>query len=84
MQVIVDSDNIRLDELNSQDVDADILEVPLNIFLKSGDDLICMDDVKKLKPDAEAYIKIVEKNKWNKDDVVVIGDSSADISGGKN
>lgn len=48
------------------------------------DDIICMDDVEKLKPDAEAYIKIVEKNKWNKDDVVVIGDSSADISGGKN
>ena len=48
------------------------------------DDIICMDDVKKLKPDAEAYIKIVDKNKWNKDDVVVIGDSSADVKGGKN
>ena len=48
------------------------------------DDCVCMDDVKKLKPDAEAYIKIVDKNKWNKDDVVVIGDSSADIKGGKN
>ena len=27
---------------------------------------------------------IVDKNKWNKDDVVVIGDSSGDIMGGKN
>ena len=48
------------------------------------DDLVCMEDVKNLKPDAEAYIKIVEKNRWNKDDVVVIGDSSADVKGGKN
>ena len=48
------------------------------------DDIICVDDVKKSKPDAEAYIKIVDKNKWNKDDVAVIGDSSADIKGGKN
>lgn len=48
------------------------------------DDMICMDDVKELKPSAEAYIKIVDKNKWNKDDVVVIGDSSADVKGGKN
>lgn len=55
--------------------------VTLNKYI---DDCVCMDDVKNLKPNAEAYIKIVEKNKWNKDDVVVIGDSSADIKGGKN
>ena len=48
------------------------------------DDIICIDDVNKTKPNAEPYIKIVERNKWNKDDVVVIGDSSADVKGGKN
>ena len=48
------------------------------------DDVICMEDVKELKPNPEAYIKIVDKNHWNKNDVVVVGDSSADINGGKN
>ena len=34
---MINYSKLVVDELNSQDVDADILEVPLNIFLKSGD-----------------------------------------------
>lgn len=48
------------------------------------DDYLCGDDIKKVKPDPEAYFTIVDRNKWNKSDVVVIGDSREDIYGGKN
>lgn len=48
------------------------------------DDYVALEDVKNLKPDPEAYFTIMKKTGWNKDDVVVIGDSSADVMGGKN
>lgn len=48
------------------------------------DDYICADDVKNPKPDPESYRTIIDKNKWNKDDVIVVGDSREDILGGKN
>ena len=48
------------------------------------DDICGIDDVKKSKPDIEPFVKIIDDNKWNKDDVIVIGDSMADINGGKN
>lgn len=48
------------------------------------DDYIGFDDVEKIKPNLEAYSKIVDRNHWNKDDIIVIGDSSADIKGGQN
>lgn len=48
------------------------------------DDVCGMDDVKKLKPNPEAYGLIIDRNRWNKDDIIVIGDSAADINGGKN
>lgn len=48
------------------------------------DDVVGIDDVKKSKPDIEPFEKIINKNKWNKDDIVMIGDSMADINGGKN
>ena len=48
------------------------------------DAVVGIDEVKKPKPDIEAYSKIIDANKWNKDDIVVIGDSVSDIMGGKN
>ena len=48
------------------------------------DDYVCADDIKNPKPDPEAYFTIIDTNKWNKDDVVVIGDSREDVEGGKN
>ena len=50
------------------------------------DDVVAMDDVDpdKLKPAIDAYSLIVDRNKWNKDDIIVVGDSIADIMGGKN
>ncbi|MDO5440368.1 MAG: prolipoprotein diacylglyceryl transferase [Erysipelotrichaceae bacterium] len=51
---------------------------------KYMEDICGIDDVKKSKPDPEGYGKIIDKNKWNKSDIVVIGDSIADINGGKN
>lgn len=47
-------------------------------------DICGIDDVTKTKPDIEAFAKIIDKNKWNKDDIIVIGDSIADIKGGQN
>lgn len=48
------------------------------------EDICGIDDVKKPKPDIEGFNKIIDKNKWNKDDIIMIGDSIADINGGKN
>ena len=48
------------------------------------DDFIGFNEVKNIKPHIEAYDTIVNRNKWNKDDIIVIGDSSADIKGGQN
>ena len=48
------------------------------------DDFIGFNEVKKIKPDIEAYDTIINRNKWNKDDIIVVGDSSADIKGGQN
>ena len=48
------------------------------------DDVFGCFETEKLKPDPEAIFKIIEKNKWNRDDVIVIGDSKSDIEAGKN
>lgn len=47
------------------------------------DDFVGLEDVKNVKPDIEGYAKIIDQNKWNKDDIVVIGDSIADVKGGQ-
>lgn len=48
------------------------------------DAVVGVNDVKKTKPDIEAFAKIMDTNKWNKNDIIVVGDSVADIEGGKN
>ena len=47
-------------------------------------DAVCgLNDVTNLKPDPEGIIMLVNKNKWNKD-VIMIGDSMMDIKCGEN
>lgn len=48
------------------------------------DDIFGLNEAAKLKPDPEAVINIIHKNKWNKDDVIYIGDSIADVMCGYN
>ena len=48
------------------------------------DDICGVDEVKKLKPNPEGLINIVNKNKWNSEDVIYIGDSVGDIGAGNN
>lgn len=47
-------------------------------------DIVGLNDVKKTKPDIEAYDLIINRNGFNKADLVVIGDSPADVKGGFN
>lgn len=46
-------------------------------------DICGLTDVEKIKPDPEGLIKLTNKNKWNKD-LVMVGDSLMDIECGKN
>ena len=48
------------------------------------DEIVGIDDVKNSKPAIDPFIKIIDDNKWNKDDIIMIGDSISDIDGGKN
>lgn len=48
------------------------------------DDIFGLYETVKLKPDPEAVINIIKKNKWNRDDVVYIGDSIGDVLCGFN
>ncbi len=50
-----------------------------NIF----DVVICFDDVKKTKPDPEGLFKIVKEYKLNGDDLIMVGDSKADVLAGE-
>ena len=59
----------------------------INEILKIGDlsgDQIGCDEVKKMKPDPEGIITIVNRNNWNRDEVIYVGDSDSDIHAGKN
>lgn len=47
------------------------------------DDICGLNDVANLKPDPEGIIDMIDKNKWNRD-VIMIGDSLMDIECGKN
>ena len=47
------------------------------------DDICGLKDVEKLKPDPEAIFKLVNRNGWNKE-AVMIGDSLMDIRCGSN
>ncbi len=47
------------------------------------DDICGLNDVENLKPNPEGIIKMIQRNKWNKD-CVVIGDSIMDIKCGQN
>ncbi len=47
------------------------------------DDICGLKDVENLKPDPEAIFKLINKNKWNRE-AVMIGDSLMDIRCGKN
>ena len=46
--------------------------------------IISMDDVKNVKPDPEPILLALEKMHLKKEDVIMIGDNSHDILGGKN
>ncbi len=48
------------------------------------DVLVCYDDVSKTKPDPEGFYLITRKYKLNSDDVIMVGDSTADMLAGKN
>ncbi len=48
------------------------------------DDLMCFGDCDEDKPSMKPYYELINKNKWNSSDVVVIGDSTSDIRGGIN
>ena len=48
------------------------------------DDVVGVDEVNKLKPDPEGLINIINNNKWNRDDVIYVGDSVGDIGAGNN
>ena len=48
------------------------------------DDVVGVDEVSKLKPDPEGLINIINNNKWNRDDVIYVGDSVGDIGAGNN
>ena len=47
-------------------------------------DFVGINDVSKIKPDIEAYELLISRNKLNKADLIVIGDSAMDVEGGKN
>ena len=47
------------------------------------DDIITFDDVKSTKPNPEGLFKIVKKHKLNGDDLIMIGDSKADVLAGQ-
>ncbi len=44
--------------------------------------IICFEDVKNTKPDPEGLFKIVKKHKLNGDDLIMVGDSKADVLAG--
>ncbi len=46
--------------------------------------IVSMDDVKKVKPDPEPILLALEKMHLEKEEVLMIGDNSHDILGGKN
>lgn len=48
------------------------------------DDYCCGDEVEHQKPAIDGYDMIINRNNWNKADIVVVGDSVADVNGGKN
>lgn len=48
------------------------------------DDMIGVWDVKNVKPDPEGIFTLIKRNNWNPDDVVMVGDSSADVLCGLN
>lgn len=48
------------------------------------DDIVGVDEVKNLKPNPEGLRLIINKNKWNSDDVIYVGDSKGDIGAGLN
>ena len=48
------------------------------------DDIIGLEQVKKTKPDPEGIFTFVNKNKFNSSDVIIVGDSQADVEAGKN
>lgn len=48
------------------------------------DDVFGIDQVTKHKPDPEIIYSIIAKNHWNGDDVIVVGDSLADVDCGYN
>lgn len=48
------------------------------------DDIIGLDQVKKTKPDPEGIFTFVNKHKFNSNDVIVVGDSEADVKAGQN
>jgi len=48
------------------------------------EDIMGLKEVENLKPNPEAIYKIIAKNNWNPDDVIMIGDSNMDILCGKN
>lgn len=47
-------------------------------------DMVTFNDVKNLKPNIEAYNLLISRNNFNKNDLLVIGDSVSDIQGGFN
>ena len=55
----------------------------LGIGELTGDSIGC-DEVKKMKPDPEGIITIVNRNNWNRDEVIYVGDSASDIEAGRN
>ncbi|MCM8771930.1 MAG: HAD family hydrolase [Candidatus Omnitrophica bacterium] len=48
------------------------------------DFLVCADDVRKIKPDPEMILKIIEEFKFKKNDVFYVGDMMIDYLAGKN
>lgn len=45
--------------------------------------IITLDDVKNTKPDPEGIFKVIKEHKMNSADVIVVGDSIADVKAGK-
>ena len=48
------------------------------------EDIFGLNEVKNVKPDPEGLFGIIKKNNWNGDDVIMVGDSKADLMAGKN
>lgn len=73
--------NIGIVSTRSSEEIATLLE---NFGLRSCVDDICgLNDVERLKPDPQGIIEMVERNKWNRD-CVMIGDTLMDIECGIN